>query len=275
MSHRSDNRRKAFAEVVTIDAWHDCFDLGRSKVDLHADVVFGTARVGGERESQVRFRLSIKRADVVVVLPPLEPVSVDQRSVSRDSPFLEGTITEVVEQSSRKSSRANFASSLSFNEIGGSVSGEVGKGGYVSESKRLEVSGAARLISVTQSKTSEGHYRWSVEPCTTKILEGRPWDANSQPRLKLVDQRKDQSKGIPPSVRVEVWCRREDLSIEDLEIKDENLWQTVKRRSGFANRMAAAESYIRDRLSEEGLEVHNIEDKFGQLAIGSTIAESS
>lgn len=60
-------------------------------------------------------------------------------------------------------------------------------------------------------------------------------------------------------------CRREDLVIEDLEVKDAGIWDAAKKRLGFKNRMAAAISYIRDRLSDEGLEVNNIEDVFGKL----------
>ena len=40
------------------------------------------------------------------------------------------------------------------------------------------------------------------------------------------------------------------------------------------NRLAAAESYIRDRLQEEGLEVRNIDDAFGELLMGSVTAEA-
>jgi len=85
---------------------------------------------------------------------------------------------------------------------------------------------------VVQSQTADGHYPWTVESPRSSVLVGRPWDANKQPRLKLVDKRKDRSKGIPPTVRVEVRCRREDLIIENLEIKDEGLWASVKRKAG-------------------------------------------
>ena len=74
MHRNSDNRKRALADLVTIDVWHD--DFGKRRVNLHADVVFGTARVGGESESQVRFRLSVKRAEVVVIVPDFEPVSI-------------------------------------------------------------------------------------------------------------------------------------------------------------------------------------------------------
>lgn len=274
MSKNSDNRRRAFADVVTIEAWHDEFDDGHPKADLHTDVVFGTARVGGEPESPVRFRLSVRRAEVVVIIPELEPVSVDKASVSRDSPELEGRLTKVVEKKNQAHAKGSLSGAMARAGLRAEASAEVGAEASVSASEKLEVSATVQFVIVTQSKTSEGHYRWSVEPRASQVLKGRPWDPVNQPRLKLIDKRKDRSAGIPPAVRVEVRCRREDLDIDRLEIKDENLWETVKRRAGFQNRMAAAESYNRDRLLEEGLDVRNIGDMFGELTLGSAIAET-
>jgi hypothetical protein len=270
----SDNRKRAFADVVTIDAWHDNFSEGVSAVDLHADVVFGTARVGGETQSPVRFRLSIKRAEVVVIIPESEPVSVDKRSVSRDAPELQGHLTEVVEKISRASVKGVLSGSLSSTGIAASAATEAEAEAGLSASNKFEVSATVKFMLVTQSKTGDGQYRWLVESRMKEILEGRPWDATKEPRLKLIDRRKDRARGIPPTVRVEVRCRREDLRIEDLEIKDEGLWEAAKRRAGFKNKMAAAESYIRDHLSQEGLEVRNVEDIFGTVTLGSATAES-
>jgi len=58
MSLNSDNRRRLFAEVVSVEAWHDPFSPKVPKVNLCADVVFGEARVGGDIESPVRFSFS-------------------------------------------------------------------------------------------------------------------------------------------------------------------------------------------------------------------------
>lgn len=63
--------------------------------------------------------------------------------------------------------------------------------------------------------------------------------------------------------------------IEDLTAKEKGVWQSLKARTGFANRLAAAESYIRDRLAEEGLEVNNISDVFGHVTLASTTAETA
>jgi hypothetical protein len=264
-----DNRKRAFADVVTIDAWHESFSADRPTVDLHADVVFGAARIGGESESPVRFRLSIKRAEVVVMIPDSEPVSVDRKSVSRDAPEFAGRFTQILEQTSQTNAKG-LSASISSKDVSASVAAEAGGQSSLSASKKLELSATIQFLIVTQSKTADGQYRWLVEPHTKEALEGRPWDATNHPRLTLVDQRKDRTKGIPPTVRVEVRCRHEDLLIRDIQIKEENLWQATKRRAGFKNKMAAAESYIRDHLSQEGLEVKNIEDIFGTVTLAGT-----
>jgi hypothetical protein len=274
VNNNSDNRKRAFADVVTIDAWHEKFSEATGKVDLHADVVFGTARVGGESQSPVRFRLSAKRAEVVLIIPESEPVSVDRKSVSRDAPELQGRLTEVVEQTSQTKMKGILSASASSTGLKASAAAEASTLADRSESTKLEVSAKVQFMVVTQSKTAEGQYRWLVEPRVKEILDGRPWDAVKHPRLMLIDERRDRTKGIPPTVRVEVRCRREDLLINDLEVKDESLWEAAKRKAGFKNKMAAAESYIRDHLSNEGLEVKNIEDIFGTVTLGSATAES-
>jgi hypothetical protein len=269
MSRNFDNRKRAFADAVTIEAWHEDFSSGKVAVDLHADVVFGTARVGGEPESPVRFRLSIKRAEVVIIVPETEPVSIDKSSVSRDTPEIHGRLIETIQRKDATTLKASASASLSTSAIG--VSGLAAAETALHADQKLSISGPVRLISVTQSKTDDGEYRWIVLPRTRPFLEGRPWDPNKEPRLKLVDKRKDRKKSIPPTVRVEVRCRREDLLIEDLSVKDVTLWERMKAKAGFKNKLAAAESYIRDRLTEEGLEVKNISDVFGQVTLASTI----
>jgi hypothetical protein len=275
MKHgNSDNRRRAFADVVTIDAWHDAFDGVRSRTDLHADVVFGTARVGAERSSPVRFRLSIKQAEIVVLIPESEPVSVDVKSVSREAPRPSGQLTEISERETQNHAKGAISASVAPSALQASASVEAGAQATLSTRKKVEISAKIDFMIVTSSKTEDGHYRWVVRPGTGVFLEGRPWDAEKNPRLKIIDERKDPTKSIPPTVRVEVHCRREDLVIEDLEIKDEGVWQTAKSRFGFNNRMAAAISYIQDRLAEEGLEVKNIEDIFGHVTLASVTAQS-
>ena len=227
MVNNSKNRRRAFADVVTIDAWHESFGPEVGTADLHADVVFGVARVSGETDSPVRFRLSIKRAEIIVLIPESEPVRVDKRS-----PACKEHLTQVVERAPEQAPRGAAGIGLSKDKFGGGAKLKVTAKAQQQTNSKLELTTAVELMIVVQSQTADGHYPWTVESPRSSVLVGRPWDANKQPRLKLVDKRKDRSKGIPPTVRVEVRCRREDLIIENLEIKDEGLWGSVKRKAG-------------------------------------------
>lgn len=275
MTKNSDNRKRAFADVVSIDAWHAPFGKTET-VDLHADVVFGEARVGGEEESAVRFRLKVKRAEVVVVIPETEPVGVVKSSVSRDAPEFEARYHKTIARNRHTQAKAASQLNITPAQVSPCVDVGAAAGASSTTDETIEISATVPLIMATMSKTPEGHYRWALKSIKDdQPLEGRPWDGTKQPRLKLVDLRKDRKSGLPPTVRLEVRCKREDLLIEDLTIKNETVWQAARQALGFENRMAAAESYIRDRLTEEGLEVLNLPDIFGQLTLASVTAEPS
>jgi hypothetical protein len=94
------------------------------------------------------------------------------------------------------------------------------------------------------------------------------------PLLKLVDQRTNREKGIAPSVRLEIRCLREDLKIEDIEIKNSGLWEKLVNREGSKNRLKAAEAYIKNQLEEAGLEAGDLSDKFAKITLGEVIANN-
>jgi len=275
LSSNRPNQKRAFADVVSVDAWHDAFAGKRRKVDLHADIVFGTAPVGGEIESPVRFRLAVKRAELVIIVPPTELVSVDPASVARGAPTTKGKMTETVETHSAYHTEGAASMSLSPKSTSGAASAKIGGALGKTRKKKVELSTIISGNQVTQSKTSHGHYRWIIEMRDGNVLDGKVWDAKKEPRLKLQDDRKrPEIISIEPAVRLEVRCRTEDLHITDIEIKDEGLWTQVSSRFGLKNRLAAAIAFIKHELAESGLEFGNIEDKFGQITLAQIVAET-
>jgi hypothetical protein len=273
MATNLSNRRRAFADVVSIDAWTGDFAKG-TEVSFHADVSFGTARVGGEAESRVRFRLSVRRAEVVLIIADFEPVKVDPRTVYRGSPEPEIKVTASEERSTSANAKGEIGITLSRGGLDGKAA--IGAGGQttISANQKKEMASSVHSMHVKQSKNEDGYYRWEIRSTDQKALDGRPWNS-SEPTAQLVDQRSKGSTSIPPSVRVEVRCRREDLIIDDLRLKDETLMSKIQGKAGYKNRNAAAISYIRNELLKEGLYVANIEDPFGQLTLGSAIAHES
>jgi hypothetical protein len=272
LSKNLENRKRIFADAVTVDAWHEPFGK-KPKVDLHVDVVFGEARLGGEADSPVRFRLRLKRAEVVVVVPETEPARVAKNSISRDAPTARVRVSKSTKRSSRVGADGHASGSVSTKSA--NAKGGISAYGKLSTNTDnfVKVTRNSDAMEVTQSQTGEGHYRWIIVASGGEHLNGRPWDGKKVPRLTLVDTRKERAKGIPPSVRVEIHCKREDLIIEDIILKDETLWQKTTNRLGFNNRRAAAESFIRERLIREGLEVKDMSEMYSNLALASVTAE--
>ena len=183
MNENFDNRRRVFADLVFVDAWHRKFTEEVESVNLHVDVSFGTARVGGDSDIPVQFRLSLKRAEVVIIVPESEPVSIDRASVSRDSPVIEAKRSKSYKRKRGHKLAASAKGALSKLGIGGSVKLN---GEFVNEnskSENLDINDIVRMITSTTSQTADADYRWKLEPRVEPVLNGSPWDPIEEPRL--------------------------------------------------------------------------------------------
>jgi hypothetical protein len=275
MSKNDTNRQKVFADVISIDAWHDKFSDETDIVDLHADVVFGAARVGGETDSRVRFRLSIKRAELAVIIPDSEPFAVDKQSVARFGDVT--TIAQSLEQTTEVHGSMEGTGSLAagLTKVSAKVGAKLLANAKHTAKEKLKWTGKRASIIVTyRFHNVEKSDRWSFEPGAGPVLDGRPWDALKSPLLKLVDRRTNRRKGIAPSVRLELRCLREDLEIKNIEIKNANSWERLKSRLGNENRLKAAEAYIRNQLEQTGLEAGDLSDKFAKITLSDVIANN-
>lgn len=273
------NRQRIFTEVVTIDAWHQEFSSRGMQVDLHADVVFGEGRIGGEADSPVRFRLQIKRAQLVLVVPETEPVKIDKNSVWRTGIAEQGKQTKTIAEQTRN--ERSFNAGLGFKAGPSGIEGSVD----------VKASGQAQNTRDTQTKATieqdycaidilckpdgSGSYLWEFRGKDGAPLRNRPFDPIKNPLLRLIDIRSQGSNSLPPSVRLELRCRREDLVIEDIVVKDGSLFDNLKKLAGHDPKMRAAEAYIRTKLRELGLTVGEIADPYAKLTLASTTATVS
>jgi len=267
------NRQKGFADVVSIDAWHEKFSDETAIVDLHADVVFDTARVGGEAESQVRFRLSVKHAELVVIIPESEPFAVDKRSVARfgDITTMTRSFEEATEVLGGMEGDTKLAAGLT--KVSASVGARIFANVKRTAKEKLKWADKRASIDVTyRYHNAENSDRWTFKPGIGAVLDGRPWDALKTSLLKLVDRRTNRKKGIAPSARLEIRCLREDLEIRDIEIKDSGLWEKLVNRDGSKNRLKAVEAYIKNQLEKAGLEAGDLSDKFAKITLAEVIA---
>lgn len=254
--------RRVFVDTLSVEAWYDAFAGDSKRADLRVDVTFRKGvPVGAEPESPVRFRLSLKRAEIVVIIPDNGTLGVDQNSVARDAPVGSGRSTNTA---------VSAKEGIATGEIGGSIRSGVDVVAKVrgetkqSISRSTELNQTVRLMMVLHSAVPNGH-AWEIKPTVGEALEGKPWDVKTEPRLQLIDKRKDCSTPLPESIIVEARCRREDLDIQDIELKnDKNSFISRKK-----NNIAAAEGYIRSQFEKSGLDVDigSMDEKFLRLVL--------
>jgi hypothetical protein len=264
---------KCFAEVVSIDAWHVKNSDENYIAALHADLVFGTARVGGEDESQVRFRLSIKQADLVVIIPESEVFVVDRQSISRfgDVVTMERSVEEGTEVHGEAAGDAKVDVGLSKLSASAAAS-LIAKASRTAKETLKWIDKRAKIIVIYRYDNAENNDRWSFKPGTGTVLDGRPWDAHTLSLLRLVDKRANRRREVTPTVNLEIRCLREDLEIREIEIKNSSLWEKLRNRPGSENRLKAAEAYIKNQLEGNGHKAGNLGEKFAKIMIGHFIA---
>jgi hypothetical protein len=185
------NSKRVLDDLLSIEAWHTPFGQFGGAATIHADVVFRDARMGQEAESKVRFRVRLRRAEIVLVIPPGEPLRMIQDSIARDDPFSATKITDRIDLTSSGSSKA--AGRLSFSPKGMNASVAVSGEKSRSESTKQTTESTFRLILSTQGRTSNGDYSWQLRPAKGESLEGKVWDAANEPRGRVRDTRKLQS----------------------------------------------------------------------------------
>lgn len=270
------NRKRALADVVGVEAWHAGFPAkGGGKAKLHIDVVFGQARMGSSPLDTVQFRLALKQAEIVIVIPAQEPVGIDPGSVVRDTPRVTGVLTHRSEI--EQAAEMDAALKLAIAPASLVPKAKLGVSARRKSSQRRILQSATKLagLEVKHMKNNDGEHRWIVTPGLGGFLDGRPWESD-HPRLKLIDRRSPGFMALEPTVRVEVRCRREDLEITDIHFRDKARQNAFLKMEGQRNRIVAAEALIRSRLLQEGLiDVRaDLSDDFLELTLADTIVES-
>lgn len=264
------NASRAFEALVSVDSWHSALQPG-GRATVHADVVFKAARLGQEADAPVRFRLSLRRASVSIVIPPNEPLKVIHESVSRDQALKGGKL----KRSSSKARKAGTSAAVAL-ELSRRPHLELSAGKTASENlveeQTFEAEDEVRLILATHSKASDGSHTWELSPASGPTLHGRCWDPVAEPRLSVRDTRLKQQQ-MEGACRIEVRCKREDLFIEDITLKDTSILKSLALQNSYHNRIAAAESYIRTALMQRGLEFSDVSEIYSDITIANVTVE--
>lgn len=273
------NRLRALADVVTLDPIQELVPERAGRYNIYADVFFQTVRIGAEDETPIRFRLSLKRAEVLLRLPETDPLlHIDFGSVQR-KPEQERSKSRrlKVEQGEKFQKAQKIASSSLFSSLALKL-------GFSTEGQKAQDKDIRRTIEeeeeifsmrVVGRRLNAKEARWSVEAGDAAVLRNAPWDQNT-PLAVVVDQGfEDRRPGMEAGgITFEIRCTREDLSIDEVELKSPSLLQKHSQSSNRRAQTMAINQYIKSQLSERHLDASNIEDPFGSITLLNALIEN-
>ena len=272
-----NNKQRALGRIAIIRAWFSPLTgLAPPRYAFQMDVSFQSDRLGGGPDDPVRFKVGLKRCQLVVVLPRAQSgLAIDHRTVEAGHSPTTVTISQRIEASSE----AGGSASLGVGPRG--ATGSLSLEAAAKRTRSVEASSEQFLpvLLGTRSLSVEGHQSWNVARIDgIHILEGLLWDANRDAaRFELVDRRpvevQEQEKrtGMHATVTVEVRCKREDLEVTEIGLTDPNQAQVMARLINRNKAMKVAEAFIKKKLQEEGLRVGNINEAYSDLVVSELV----
>ena len=264
-----DNTHRSLKRLVVIDAWFQRSTEDPRRFTLHADVSFNIERLGGGQETAVTFKVGVKQCEIVFVRP-LDGFTVDRSTVCRQKPMG----PQEVMRKKQKNASGSIRSTLSI-----SRKPALGAGAEAEVSTRSEQSATSThsksLYNEQFTRSRDGHDAWSVNGEELGgCLNGPVFDAETDPRLTLVDIRdeerrlREEANEMIPIARIEVRCLREDVDIYEVKLKDEDQEKRLFGKPGSKERLQIARGVLREALLSEGLSVGQLlDDPYAEMTI--------
>lgn len=253
------NLGSIFDPVVSVEAWRtkcSATDAG----SVHLDVTFLEAYLGDEPESQLRFQVALSRAVVKVFVSARDPITVVRESVDR------GTVQQFeLEKSQNRQAGFDFTASAAVKTSSNPVDLNVGGAANFSHEKTQQLTGKFQVTDKEIAQYyDDNSYCWEVRPRNDQILRGKVWDAVREPRFKTL-LKSATAKSADCEVRLIIECRRQDIAIRNITLKEKRLSLAAFRDS--KNNLAAAESALKSLICQKGFAVNNFSEPFNLVRI--------
>jgi len=264
----TDNTTRALKQAVSVDGWIGKFDE-EGIATVHADVIFRQGAFGSDPESPVRFKIALRRAEVVIRVPNHEPLLVIKSSAARSD---RGTLGTKKKRVTTKLTAAARVKGILSRKPDAYAEAE----GAAEHSRQTDLETEESVLRYIEQHfwTEDGHCAFEVKPQegVDNYLDGAPWNAAEAPRLSLKRTAERNLDGDVPSVWIEVRCAREDIEIIDLEQKNPEWRDRLRAKRNRDTNIAAAEQIIKDELQRLGfLNVPDLSEKYQRLLIADKI----
>ena len=199
---------RALQQVVSLDGWIGTFDADGT-ASVHADVVFRQGAFGEAADALIRFKIALKRAEIVLRIPGQEPIAVVKESIERSTKNAAGQR----KKSTQTSKKFSLASKLGLSRKP-TASADADAAYTLQSNEELSFQEEVQTYLEQHFTTIDGHAAWEVKTASelgVAYLSSAPWDALEAPRMKVRRSADKGPDGSPPSLIIEVRCTREDI----------------------------------------------------------------
>lgn len=258
------NSSKTLKQIVSVDGWIGIFDEN-GEASVHADVVFREGHFGNDAASTVRFKVHIHRAEIVLCIPGDGPLRIRRSSIMRN-PSGAGRERRIeTETTLEGEAAASAALSITAMPTAKTSLGVQAKAAHkVTEARTEQITDFLEQHFTSPDKNPA----WEVQSADRKAMNGSPWNASASPRLSVKRTTSDEQ----PHARIEIRCRREDLRIEGLELKDPLKQRRFSKRPDPDKNRAAAEQVIKEELARAGFfELPDMTEDYSNVLIADVV----
>lgn len=240
------NIKRCLKNVVSLDGWIGEF-TDQGKANVHVDVVFRDALFGDKPDHRVTFKITLKRAEVFLIVDDDAPFKIVKSTISRT---VSDSITSQKQDSFvEHSGEADAAAKLSKVGLSGGASAK----GTVKTSKKTTNSSEKAIREYAIQHFADGASPgWEINRSDGKSMGGAPWDANQEPRLK-VKRNHPSGTNEQLTIKLELRCRRQDLVISDIAFIDPKKKSLFNTGNFQTQKLVAAVQVIKDELCDSGL----------------------
>lgn len=259
-----NNNQRALTDAAFVLAWRDRHDDTTYESKVFVDVGFRTARLGGEAEAEVQFRLSLKRATIAIKI-----LNNDEGRIVPSSIRREGIIKK--EKSVRKISKST---SETDNDLTLNLSSTSNFGGEIGHSSRKGVSiGSEKIENFTEHEMRVLHFirgsvvEFSIDPVESAFLDGSPWSVKEE-ILRVLCYSQSKLCVTSPVIVVEVLCKREDMHIFDIALKMQKWIPVVSMQR---KKMMIVEQYLKNETIKSGFNSIDMKNPFSNVTLADCI----
>lgn len=262
------NSTRALEQAVSVDGWIGTFDE-RGVATVHTDIVFRQGAFGDDPKDLVRFKIALKKAEIILRVPGHEPLRVIKSSITRTTSATIGKKKTTI--NTKTGIAGKIAAKLGLTpKVEGDGTATFSREGETDFEITEDV---ARFVE-QHFTTPDGHAGWELRSNrdVDKYLDGAPWDPIERPRLSVKKDADRNADGDKPTMMIEVRCAREDIEILDLEEKDSERQAIFRNKKNRSANLAAAEQIIKNELERIGfMEIADISEKHSRILIADKI----